>query len=91
MALIHLLTRYVEDRAVETLPENKVLVIARGYPNGEVVREITHKGGKCMEDLFSTHEEADTKMILHAIHTFSFERTIIRCDDTDVLVLLLYY
>lgn len=44
-----------------------------------------------MKDPLSTHEEADTRMILHAIHVSYFPRTIIRCDDTDVLVLLLYY
>ena len=91
MVLIHFLTNHVEAKAIERLPENKVLIIAGGYPNGEAVREITHKGSRYMEDLFSTHEEADTRMILHAIHVSSFPRTVIRCDDTDVLVLLLYY
>ena len=91
MALIHFLTKHVEARAIERLPENKALIIVGGYPDGEVVRKITHKEGRYMKDLFSTHEEADTRMILHAIHVSYFPRTIIRCDDTDVLVLLLYY
>ena len=45
-----------------------------------------------MEKLFSTHEEADTRVVLHAVNMPSkFARTIIRSDDTDVLVLLLHY
>ena len=38
-------------------------------------------------DLCCNHEEADTRMILHAI--YSGGTSVIHCDDTDVLVLLL--
>ena len=47
---------------------------------------------------FSSHEEADTKMIFHSIDAdIMFEKShekgqiIIRSADTDVLVLILYY
>lgn len=91
MTLIHFLSNYIEARVSERLPEKKALVIAGGYPNGEVVREMTCQGGRYLEKLFSTHEEAGTKMLLHATCMSSFPRTIIRSDDTDVLVILLYY
>lgn len=49
MTLIHFLSKYIEARVSEGLPEKKTLVIAGGYPNGEVVREITRQGGKYLE------------------------------------------
>ena len=40
----------------------------------------------------STPEEADTRLVLHVIDlATTHTRVIVRCDDTDVLVLLLYY
>ena len=45
-----------------------------------------------IERLYSNQEEADTRMILHASSlSRDHEKIIIQCDDTDVLVLLVYY
>jgi len=45
-----------------------------------------------VEELYCTHEEADTIIILHTTNLArSDTRVIIGCDDTDVLVLLLHY
>lgn len=45
-----------------------------------------------LPELSCDHEEADTRIVLHAIHLSKTHcKIIIRCDDTDVLVLLLYY
>jgi hypothetical protein len=48
--------------------------------------------------LYCTHEEADTRMILHAIHadkTFGESgikgRIIVKSPDTDVLILRIHY
>lgn len=90
-ALIYFLAQYLEEHAPDRIPEDRKLVIAGGHPNREVVREITDHGTRDLEELFSNHDEADTRMILHATHSSSFPRTIVRCDDTDVLVLLVYY
>ena len=40
--------------------------------------------------LFATHEEADTRIILHGGHALSkeFQRLIVVCKDTDVLLML---
>ena len=38
------------------------------------------------------HEEVDTRIVLHAIdQSLSHSRIVVRCDDTDVLVILLCY
>jgi len=55
------------------------------------IKELSTAATREVEALASNHVEADTRMVLHAVHSASFPRTIVRCDDTDVLVLLLYY
>src|SRR6266536_2542823 len=49
--------------------------------------------GRAAESLQSTHEEADTRIILHAIDAISagYQRLIVQCRDTDVLVLLIHF
>ena len=49
--------------------------------------------GTNVHHLQSTHEEADTRIILHAMAACQngFERLIICCRDTDVLVLLVHF
>ena len=45
-------------------------------------------------ELESTHEEADTRVILHSIYSVQHdhvERLIIHANDTDVIVLVIYY
>ncbi len=43
--------------------------------------------------LRAAHEEADTRILLHAVDatTIGYERHIIQCRDTDVLLLLLVF
>ena len=49
-------------------------------------------GVSSLEGLYSTQEEADTRLVLHAIMlSRDHPRIIIRCDDTKVLVLSVYY
>ena len=71
-----------------------------GGGNGEEVTHITSKGTPKPSNLFSSHGEADTKMIFHAIDAdIMFEKShekwqiiiIIRSADADMLVLTLYY
>ena len=60
--------------------------------NGEEVKVVSKSGVDNLTDLYSDQEEADTRLVFHAIHAAeSHSRVIIRCDDTDVLVLLVYY
>lgn len=54
---------------------------------------VSQLGIESLVDLptYCYQEEADTRLVLHAIHLAqSHSRLIIKCDDTDVLVLLVY-
>jgi len=44
-------------------------------------------------NLKANHEEADTRLILHALEAIScgYERIVVQCRDTDVLLLLLFF
>ena len=46
-----------------------------------------------ISELFSTHEEADTRMILHAKHIaqYNYEAIVVSSMDTDVRVLCLAF
>ena len=56
------------------------------------MKEATPSRVSSIERLYYNQEEADTRMILHTSSLSpDHERIIIRCDDTDVLVLLVYY
>ena len=90
--LVLFVSNYILDKARNRLPEGTSIVMAGGFRDAETVIKVTAAGQERMEELFSTHEEADTRMVLHSVNMPSkFSRTIIRSDDTDVLVLLLHY
>ena len=74
------------------LGQGKAIVLAGGFSDGELVK-ILHRGQSSnMEELYSTQEEADTRLLLHAIHASqNHSRVIIQCNDTDVIILLIYY
>ena len=66
------------------------IVTAGGFESPEEV--------KCSPDrdpgiLSATHEEADTRILLHAKDSLmhGFERVVVVCRDTDVLVLLVHF
>ena len=74
------------------LKENNTIILAGGFASGETVKLVTNSGVVMMPHLFSTQEEADTRFVLTVIDlATTHTRLIVRCDDTDVLVLLLYY
>ncbi|KAL8561134.1 hypothetical protein ACOMHN_033717 [Nucella lapillus] len=74
------------------LKQNNTIILAGGFASGETVKLVTNSGVVMMPHLFSTQEEADTRLVLHVIDlATTHTRVIVRCDDTDVLVLLLYY
>lgn len=73
----------VRDR----LPSNSELVIGGGYQN---IMETSTTRERDVTHLMADHEEADTRIVLHANDALKegFERIIINCRDTDVLVML---
>ena len=71
---------YFEDFTVLVLHDFKCRCLY-GNSNGEVIVED-------IRELQSNHEEADTRMYLHAMHVSKTHETIIvKSPDTDVLVL----
>lgn len=78
--------------------QDRSLYLAGGFKDGLLTRCVTGSGTQDAPDLFCSHEEADTRMLLHAWDADrSFAslgrngRVIIKTPDTDVVVLTLYY
>ena len=83
---------YVEEKAKSRLPSGKSIILSGGYKDGQMAKHITQNDIVELNHLFSTEEEADTCVILHAVDfRDAASRTIIRADNTDILVLLLFY
>ena len=57
------------------------------------LRHAQHKALGEVPNLFSNHEEADTRLILHAHEAIAnnFNRIVVLCRDTDVLLLLIHF
>lgn len=68
------------------LSVNTSIVLAGGFADGEIMK-IVHGGVSCLEELESTRRRLTHSTVLSRDHS----RIIVRCDDTDVLVLLLHY
>jgi len=87
-SLAAFICQYVCDYGQDCLPAEKSVVLAGGFEDGEVVKVVTSVGVSCLEEMFSSQEEADTGVSCYQ----AVKRPIILCcDDTDVLVLLVYY
>ena len=90
-ALAEFICVYLTDTAPQILKEHQWLMLAGGFTNGQLVKVVEHTGVRERPELFSTHEEADTRILLHTIDlATTHSRIIVRCDDTDVSVLLIY-
>ena len=66
-------------------PYDKEIVSAGGYIDELEVSSINLNTN--LEGLQSNHEEADTRLVLHAVNSHADE-VVIWCKDTDVLLLL---
>ena len=70
------------------LPPQKELVIGGGFRDGEKAVTVTIGQCKEVQVLRSNHEEADTRMILHAKYAARTDRRLVtQSPDTDVLIL----
>ena len=70
------------------LPEKTQMVIGGGFKDGERCVSITRGSFSDVADLTCNHEEADTRMLVHAEYAANPEtRIVIQSPDTDVLVL----
>ena len=73
-----------------TLPSGCELVTGGGFENQRSAKSTSQGELVC---LYSNHEEADTRLILHACDAVDkqFSRILVVCRDTDVLLLLLHF
>ena len=74
----------------EILQEGKTLIIAGGFTDGEITVSVSRGSpAEEIEELRSNHEEADTRMVLHAAYATrqSPSLIVIQTPDTDVLIL----
>ena len=91
-ALCSFVSNYITNTGPQRISSENTIILAGGFTNGEEVKMVSKSGIDCLTDLYSDQEEADTRLVLHATHLAqSHSRLIVKCDDTDVLVLLVYY
>ena len=86
-ALTHFLSNQLMDVSSKKLNPNQVVVTAGGY---EQCDKATSTSGILSDSLFANHEEADTRILLHAKDATNngYSRIVVQCKDTDVLVML---
>ena len=90
------LPAFLSNRLCE-LPKLKLhhgqqLVLAGGFKEEEEVILVTEGSSASLEALKSNHEEADTRMLLHARHaSLDHNRIIVQSPDTDVAVLCTFF
>ena len=73
----------------EDLPERWELVTGGGFSSPTDARSTRRQ----TVHLHDNHEEADARLILHSCEAASegYERLVLKCSDTDVLLLLFYF
>lgn len=83
------LTKLLKDELLAYQHEATQELVVSGGNNGMAASST----GRNMEHLCSSQEEADTRMILHALEAKArgYERIIITSSDTDVLLLLMAF
>ncbi|KAG1652798.1 hypothetical protein GQR58_026049 [Nymphon striatum] len=77
------LSEAIVEMAEEKLNPTHELVVAGGF---EDLLKVWISTDRSTDHLSSNHEEADTRLILHASQQ-GYERCVLQCRDTDVLVL----
>jgi len=72
--------------AGQKLREGQTIIVSGGFKDRLLARQITQDGVIDRPDLSASHEEADTRLILHASRT-AVQRIVIASPDTDVAVI----
>ena len=91
-ALAQFICVYFIETAPQIVKEHQWIMLTGGFNNGQLVKVVEHTGVREQPEMFSAHEEADTRILLHTIGlATTHSRLIVRCDDTNRLVFLIYY
>ena len=79
------LAHFLSEEMCSQTPVDKEIVVAGGFRDELEVKSST--GATDLGPLKSTHEEADTRLVLHAVHS-RFHTVVVSSRDTGVLLLL---
>ena len=80
----------MEVKPREKLSQENILVIAGGHLSGENIRKIIAYSDRDLNELFSIHEEAGTRMILHVAHIIC-HFTLELLSDVLMQMILFYF
>ncbi len=69
------------------------LYLGGGFTDEKKSVLVTNESVSHVPELASTQEEADTRVVLHAIHAArnGAERVVVHANDTDIIILCIYY
>ena len=70
------------------------MYLSGGFAEETNTLVVDTNGVKSISDLAFTHEEEDNRMILHTLYSAEMQnanRTLIHANDTDIIMLAIYY
>ena len=79
------LARFLSEHIIVNAPPDKVVVVAGGFLDEREVQ--SSERAIDLSALRATHEEADTRLIVHCVNS-SLNNIVVSARDTDVLLLL---
>ena len=80
------LARFLSEKLLAGAPVNKIIIVSGGFQDEDTVK--CSRPTIDVRALRGFHEEADTRIILHCIHSDA-EFLVVACQDTDVFCLLI--
>lgn len=66
--LCSFVSTYIASTGPTRISSGNTVILAGGFENGQEVKRVSQSGIDCLKDLYSDQEEADTRLVLHAIH-----------------------
>ena len=70
------------------------LLLSGGFSDKRTTLQVDQHASHNVVEPESNHEEADTRVILHILYSFEYmqaERVVVHSNDTDVIVMCIYY
>ncbi len=81
-AICSFVSTYIASTGPTRISLGNSVILAGGFENSQEVKRVSKSGIDCLEDLYSDQKEADTRLVLHAIHLAqSHSRHILVTDD----------